>query len=116
MIHAASATSLTWYWLWHPLIPGPGLNFWSGIASDLGEITLIGGMVAVYRKHNCGAPRCWRIGKHPTADGLHHLCAKHHPDLPDRGHLTLAQIHAAHGAAKRSARDSNPENANVLPR
>jgi hypothetical protein len=53
---------------------------------DLGErhspairqVGLIGGMIAVYRKHNCGAPRCWRIGKHPTADGLHHLCGRHH--------------------------------------
>jgi hypothetical protein len=99
VIHSASATALTWYWLWHPL-EGVGYQFWSGVASDVGEVTLLGACLAIYRKHNCGAPRCWRIGKHPTADGLHHLCRKHHPDLPDRK-LTLAEIHAAHRAAKR---------------
>jgi hypothetical protein len=105
---AASATALTWYWLWHPLI-GVGYQFWSGIASDIGEVTLIGGMIAIYRKHNCGAPRCLRLGKHPTADGLHHLCAKHHPDLPDSGHESLEQIHARHRAAKRMPLPKGPD-------
>jgi hypothetical protein len=102
MLHVASTTALTWYWLWHPL-QGPGYQFWSGIASDIGEVTLIGGGIALYRKHNCGAPRCWRIGKHPTADGLHELCAKHHPDLPDHGRLSLKEIVERHHAAKRDA-------------
>lgn len=94
----ASSTALTFYWLWHPLI-GPGYQFWSGIGSDIGQITLVGGLIAMYRKHNCGAPRCLRIGKHPTADGLHHLCRRHHPDLPDH-RLSLAEIHQRHHAAK----------------
>lgn len=98
-------------WLWHPLgycatagstkavVGCKGYNFWSGIFSDVGEITLLGGAIAAYRKFNCGAPGCLRIGKHPTADGLHHLCKKHHPDIPDSGH-TLAEIHESHRAAK----------------
>jgi hypothetical protein len=98
-------------WLWHPLgyCSGTrvqvrdckGYNSWSGSFSDLGEITLIGGLIAVYRKYNCGAPKCWRIGKHPTADGLHSLCARHHPDLPADGHsLSLDEIWKRHRAAQ----------------
>lgn len=65
--------------------------WWSGIGADLG---LIGGAIALYRRHNCEVQRCWRIGKHATAAG-HHLCRRHHPDGP----LTAAQAHAAHAAA-----------------
>jgi hypothetical protein len=98
-------------WLWHPLgvCSGTsiqvrdckGYNFWSGSFADVGEITLIGAVFAVYRRHNCGAPRCWRIGKHKTADGLHCLCARHHPDLPNDGSsLSLEEIWKRHHDAQ----------------
>lgn len=98
MIHAASTTALSWYWLWHPLA-GPGYQFWSGIASDLGEVTLIAGALALLKHLNCDSPRCWRYGPHRTADGQHKLCRHHHPDLPSHK-LSLAEIHARHHAAK----------------
>lgn len=49
--------------------------FWSGF---FGDITIIGGVITLYHKHNCHAPRCWRIGKHQL-DGTPY-CTKHHPE------------------------------------
>jgi len=106
------------FWLWHPLGVCPrgptyeqclGYNAWSGILSDLSEITLLIAVVSLfvgfYRHTNCNAPRCLRIGRHQTADGLHHLCRKHHPDLPDR-RPSLAEIHRHHQAAKGEPHES----------
>lgn len=98
MTHLASMTSLSLYWLWHPL-SGPGYQFWSGIGSDVSEIAIIGGAIAVFRRWNCAAPGCLRHGRHPTADGQHCLCRKHHPDLPNK-RLTLVEIHNRHYAAQ----------------
>ncbi len=91
---------------------GPRYAFWSGTGSDIGEVTIIGGAYMFYRKHNCskggakvlGSKGCWRIGKHPTADGLYALCHRHHPDVPTGG-ASLEHIHAAHAAAK-AAKDA----------
>lgn len=88
--------SLTY--LLHPYV-GNGYQFWSGIGSDIGEVSLIGALMMVYRHHNCAAPRCLRIGKHLTADGLHKLCRRCHPDLP-KHRLSLAEIHERHHDAK----------------
>lgn len=60
----------------------PNYNFWSGFGSDLGEVTIVVGLWAVYKKHNCGAKYCWRLSKHDWEDEkgiVHHLCRKHHP-------------------------------------
>ena len=57
--------------------------FWSGFGSDLGELAIVGGLLAVVRRHNCEVHRCWRMGRHRTPDG-HMVCRKHHPD----DHLT----------------------------
>ena len=80
-------------WFYHPLgvCTGStvtirdckGYNSWSGIFSDIGEITLIGGMVTIvlglWHQHNChvaGCPwLCWHV--HP--DHGHPVCKKHHP-------------------------------------
>ena len=89
-----------WHWFLNVTgsqIPPSGsqwYNWWSGPGSDLGELTIVGGMVAVYRKHNCHSPWCWRLGHHTLADGTP-ICRKHHPDLPNRKR-TLAELHAAH--------------------
>ena len=77
---------------------GPYYGFWSGFGSDIGEVTIIGGMVAVYRKHNCHSPWCFRLGHHQLADGTP-VCRKHHPDLPDHKR-SLEELHAAHHASK----------------
>ena len=74
----ASATSLSWYWIWHPLF-GPGYQFYSGSLSDLSELTLLGGLVALWRHHNCGVKGCWRLSvRKPTAAG-DPVCRKHAP-------------------------------------
>jgi hypothetical protein len=49
-------------------------DFWSGIATQL---SLIGGMVALYRHKNCYVRRCWRLG-HPDPEHNHPACRKHH--------------------------------------
>ena len=81
-----------------PLDPlhGDGYQWWSGLGSGSAWIAA----VAVGWRHlNCQTPRCLRLGRHPTADGLHKLCRKHHPDLPNRS-LKLEEIHRMHHAAK----------------
>jgi hypothetical protein len=57
---------------------------WSGI---VGDIALIGGAWAIFRKMNCEVHGCPRIGRHDTAAG-HTVCRKHHPDP----HLYAQQV------------------------
>ena len=68
-------------------------NAWSGWVSDLGEVTLIAGMVAAARHINCGHRGCWRPYRHITKDG-HKLCKKH-VQLP-LSQLDLHEIHEDH--------------------
>lgn len=84
--------------IFHPL-SGAGYQFWSGIGSDLSELTLLGLFFGAWRHLNCHAPGCLRLGKHPTADGQYKLCRKHHPDTPNK-RPDLERILAAHAAAK----------------
>ena len=79
---------------------GAGYQWWSGAGSDLGELTLIAGALALIKHLNCDAPRCLRYGPHRTVDSQHRLCRAHHPDLPAR-RLSLREIHERHHAAKR---------------
>lgn len=114
LLHIHMATILP-SWLLHPLgycvgnqkmiIACKGYNFWSGIISDLGEVTLIGGALAMLKHLNCDAPRCFRYGPHRTADGHHKLCRKHHPDLPNHK-LSLREIHHRHHAMVRDRHGS----------
>lgn len=61
-----------------------GYNFWSGIGSDLGEITLIGLALAFWHQHNCHVNRCWRLSWHPHPSNGHPVCKHHHPgDAPE---------------------------------
>lgn len=86
-------------------MPGvaPGNAFWGGCGSDLGEITILGGLIAIYKKHVCHTRWCWRFGHHDFTDNatglVWKLCRKCHPLHP--GHsLTkhrVAQIHEANG-------------------
>lgn len=61
-----------------------GYNFWSGIVSDLGEITIVGGLItivlAMWHHHNCHVPGCWRWSWHPNPETGHPECKVHHPD------------------------------------
>ena len=85
---AALVLSAFGYWIsvdpsWayiHPL-GGRGYQFWSGIGSDVGEITLLGALLAIWSKHNCHVHRCWRLSWHPSKKyGGHIVCRHHHED------------------------------------
>lgn len=88
--------------------PDPYYNFWSGIGSDIGEVTLISAVVlGVYtgvRKVNCHTKGCWRIGHHALEGTPYILCRHHHPHVPNDGasheHILLA--HRRHQAEKRA--------------
>ena len=67
--------------LLHPL-HGNGYQWWSGEGSDIGEAAIIGGLVAILRRHNCHEYRCWRLAWHPDPETGHPLCKRHHPDHP----------------------------------
>lgn len=81
---------------------GSYYGFWSGFGSDLEEFGIFGGIVAaVYqlvKKHNCHEPGCWRVGKHPAADGQFMLCYRHHPDYQGRKptHELIERLHREH--------------------
>ena len=77
-------------WTWHD---PDGYNFISG---PLADIPLLGGAIAIYRKHNCHAKGCWRVGRHPVEGTSYIVCRKHHPhETP-----TAEQIIAEHAASK----------------
>jgi len=89
-----------WYWILHVMgadnLSGPWYGFWSGFGSDLGEIAIIGGLISIYRRHNCHVKGCWRIGKHPVEGTTYVVCRQHHPDAAP----THQEVLAAHRAAK----------------
>ena len=84
--------------MWHDILNffgvinegGKGYGFWSGVGSDIGEVALIGAVIAAYRRHNCHVRRCWRLQRHPVEGTPWIVCRKHHPtinQLPDAGDL-----------------------------
>lgn len=84
---------------------GPYYGFWSGFGSDLGELTLVAavgtGVYTGVKKANCHAKGCWRVGHYPLEGTPYHLCAKHHPDVPQGG-ATHEQI-LEHGRRAKAA-------------
>ena len=78
---------------------GPFYGFWSGFGSDIGEATLIAtvcvGIYTGFRKVNCHAKGCWRIGHHQLEGTPYHLCSHHHPDVPSGGasHSEILEHH-----------------------
>lgn len=99
-------------WLGHPLgtCVAPhsayekcrGYNFWSGVGSDLGEITLITGLGIGFwrtRKHlecHVESPKnCHRIGR-PVPGTGHRACRKHHPHASEKGSITMEDIARHH--------------------
>ena len=64
---------------------GPIYAWWSGVGSDIGEVTLLGGLWMLYSKHNCHTKGCWRLGKHHVEGTPYIVCPKHHPKVPDEG-------------------------------
>jgi hypothetical protein len=56
--------------------------FWSGFGGSIPDFLILGGLITMYRKHNCHDKGCWRIGKH-TVDGTP-WCSRHHQAARDR--------------------------------
>ncbi len=105
-------------WFWHPLgmcTGGPiavrdckGYNAWSGSFSDIGEITILGGLitatVAAWRlkkAYECHAETCRKLGVHHVEGTPYRACWHHHPVLGKhpRGRVPLVHIHAEHRKA-----------------
>lgn len=61
-----------------PLDPlhNDGYQFWSGIGSDFGEITLVVGIAAWWHHNNCIMKGCYRKG-HKDPEHGHPICKKH---------------------------------------
>jgi hypothetical protein len=85
---AASATSPSlnstlpgWFQTYFEhILSGRGYQFWSGIGSDIGELTLLTAFVIWIRQRNCHVHRCWRLAWHPHPVHGHPVCRRHHPD------------------------------------
>lgn len=83
-------------WFWHPL-HGAGYQFWSGIGSDVTEITIVFALLAWWHSHHCHVHRCWRVSWWPHPDHGHPVCRHHHPDTgrifhnPDGEQLKIEQ-------------------------
>jgi len=75
-------------------------NFWGGFGSDIPELAIF---IVLWRKINCHAKGCWRIGLHHVAGTPYVTCRKHHPVHPGSAAATAEQIAAAHDAAQASA-------------
>lgn len=86
-----------WFIGVNPVPDGTSVMYqlWSGFIPALTVLTLIAGVIQLYRRHNCAQHRCWRIGRHPAANGTLITCRKHHPDLGE-GPLTAERIAALH--------------------
>jgi hypothetical protein len=77
--------------------PGTMNLLWGGFLSSLSELTLLGGLVAMYRKYNCHEPKCWRIGRHPVLGTAYTTCRRHNPHVPTK--LRRGDIEKAYQAA-----------------
>ena len=72
-------------------------NFWSGFG---GDVTILASILAapflLWRKHNCGVRRCWRLARHDFKDPgtgiIHQLCRRHHPEHPSNKPVSAAHI------------------------
>lgn len=105
-----AGSPLTLAGVWHGMLVFFGLTnasgrayaFWSGIGSDIGELTIIGGLVAIYRKHNCHARGCWRVGRLAVAGTPYVVCHRHHPDHDGARKATAETIARAHAEATKA--------------
>jgi hypothetical protein len=78
------------------LSPGRWNYFWGGFGSCLTEFAIV---AVVWRKVNCHAKGCYRVGLHKVDGTPYITCKKHHPTHPGSGSLTAEQIAEAHARA-----------------
>ncbi len=89
-----------WYWIEiHTGIarggPDPYYNAFSGILSDIGEITIFTGLVVGLRHVNCHERHCFRLGHVVPESGVR-ACHKHHPTNPrKRRSGSVVKMHEA---------------------
>jgi hypothetical protein len=70
--------------------------FFSGVGSDITELTVLAAAGHIYWRFSCHEPKCFWPG-HLMADGHTRSCWHHHPEgRPQRGHV--ARKHAEHKA------------------
>lgn len=84
-----------------------GYNAWSGIISDISEITLIIGLIMLIIHHTCHVGLCLRPGRHPVEGTGYKVCRRHHPDIQHKGRTTAEHIRHAFNAAKHAPHDAN---------
>lgn len=101
MLHLASF--FLDHWLWHPLV-GRGYQFWSGPEGSIPQVAIIGGVWAGYRKINCHAKGCPRIGHYAVEGTPYKVCRYHHPKVPNEG-VTGKHIRDAHRIATQDLRE-----------
>jgi hypothetical protein len=81
------------HWLAHALgLTNPGGGWylaWSGIVGDLPELAVF---ALVWRRLNCHAKGCWRVGMHRVRNSHYLVCRTHHPDHDGRKPYTAEQI------------------------
>ena len=74
--------------------------FWGGFGSCLTEFAIVG---LVWRKVNCHAKGCYRVGLHKVDGTPYITCKKHHPVHPGSSSISAAQIAEAHAVAQAAA-------------
>lgn len=57
-------------------VSGNQYGFWSGFGSDITEFAILG---IVFKRVNCHAKGCHRIGLHHIEGTPYTVCKKHHP-------------------------------------
>lgn len=68
---------------------GPWYLSWSGWVGDL---SLLGGFIIIYRRFNCHVEGCHRVGTHHVEGTPYATCRKHHPVLAQE-RPTVHNIH-----------------------
>jgi hypothetical protein len=72
---------------------GPVYGFWSGFGGAIPDFLILGGIITLYRQHNCAHRPCRKIGRHTTKDG-YRLCRVHVAMPVDQ--LELPAVHEDH--------------------
>jgi hypothetical protein len=87
---------LIFHWLGLDNASGPLYLAWSGAGADFGELAIVGGLLSIYRRHNCSQRHCWRVGRRQLHDTGLHLCHRHHPDGAKPTGAHILALHRAH--------------------